>query len=95
MTAAPRDWLTGKPLTYDLTHSDEVFFIDQHGHERFVLEGVPHVAAGAPLPATLKKFLDDTGHKNLTHPDAEAWTLPQELQVLSWLVGQRIAGRSS
>jgi protein SCO1 len=92
---APRDWLTGKPLTYDLTHSDEVFFIDQRGHERFVLEGAPHVAPDAPIPAMLKKFLDSTGHKNLTQPDAQAWTLPQELQVLSGLVGQRIAGGSS
>lgn len=92
---APRDWLTGKPLTYDLTHSDEVFFIDQHGHERFVLEGAPHVAPGAPLPEKLKKFLDDTGDKDLTQPDAQAWTLPQELQVVSWLVGRRVPAGSS
>lgn len=92
---APRDWLTGKPLTYDLTHSDELFFIDQHGHERFVLEGAPHVAAGAPISATLRHFLDGTGRKDLTQPDAQAWTLPQALQVVSWLVGQRIAAGSS
>lgn len=42
---APRDWLTGKPLTYDLNHSDEVFFLDPHGHERFLLEGAPHLAS--------------------------------------------------
>jgi len=87
---APRDWLTGKPLTYDLTHSDEVFFLDGHGHERFLLEGAPHLGAGAPLPATLRNFLDATGRANLTHPDANDWTLPQELQVLSWLAGQAI-----
>ena len=92
---APRDWLTGESLTYDLTHSDEVFFIDEHGRERFVLDGAPHVAPGAPLPATLKKFLDDSGRKNLTQPDAQAWTLPQELQVLSWLIGRRIPAGSS
>jgi cytochrome oxidase Cu insertion factor (SCO1/SenC/PrrC family) len=91
---APRDWLTGRPLTYDLTHSDEVFFLDPHGHERFLLEGAPHLAAGAPLPATLRHFLDATGRANLIHPDAAAWTLPQELQVLSWLVGRRITAAS-
>ena len=92
---APRDWLTGKPLTYDLTHSDEVFFIDRRGHERFVLDGAPHVGLGAPIPARLKKFLDNDGRNNLTHPNAHAWTLSQELQVLSWQLGHRISADSN
>jgi protein SCO1/2 len=92
---APRDWLTGTPLTYDLTHSDEVFFIDRRGHERFVLDGPPHVSSGAPIPARLKKFLDGDGRQNLTHPNTHAWTLPQELQVLSWLLGHRIPAGSN
>jgi protein SCO1/2 len=89
---APKDWLTGKPLSYDLTHSDEVFFIDGHGRERFLLEGAPHVAPGAPIPAKLRHFLDAKGRANVTHPDPQAWTLPQELQVLSWLTGLRVSG---
>lgn len=92
---APRNWRTGRPLTYDLTHSDEVFFIGADGHERFLLEGAPHVAAGAPIPTTLKNFLDAQGHKNITNPDAQAWTLPQELQVVSWLADKRIPGSAS
>lgn len=88
---APKDWLTGKPLTYDLTHSDEVFFLDAHGRERFLLEGAPHVPAGTSIPRTLLQFMDATGRANLTRPNAQAWTLPQELQVLSWLTGHRIA----
>lgn len=39
--SAPKDWRTGAPLTYDVAHSDEVFFLDKRGHERFVLEGPP------------------------------------------------------
>ncbi|WAX59159.1 nitroreductase family deazaflavin-dependent oxidoreductase [Jatrophihabitans cynanchi] len=92
---APKDWLTGKPLTYDVTHSDELFFLDQQGHERFLLEGAPHVAPGAPLPPTLRRFMDATGRANLTHPDSQTWTLPQELQVLAWLTGHRIPGGKS
>jgi Uncharacterized protein SCO1/SenC/PrrC, involved in biogenesis of respiratory and photosynthetic systems len=88
---APKDWLTGKPLTYDLDHSDEVFFVDKSGHERFLLEGAPHVSSST-IPPTLLRFMDATGHANLTHPDAQAWTLPQELQVLFWLTGHRVAG---
>jgi protein SCO1 len=87
---APRDWLTGAPLTYDLTHSDDIFFFDSHGRERFLLQGSPHVAAGAPIPPTLARFMDADGRKNLTDPDPVAWTLPQELQVVSWLADHRI-----
>lgn len=87
---APKDWLTGQPLTYDITHSDEVFFLASGGSERFVLEGAPHVAAGAPIPATLRNFLDAKGRSNISHPDPAAWTEPQELQVLSWLTDHRI-----
>lgn len=89
-TPAPTDWLTGKPLSYDLTHSDEVFFLDGTGRERFLLDGAPHVAPGAPIPTALRRFMDAKGEKNLTHPDPIAWTLPQAVQVLSWLIGQDV-----
>lgn len=87
---APRDWLTHKPLAYDLTHSDEVYFVDSSGHERFLLEGMPHVAAGSPVPATLLRFMDAKGHKNILDPGRNAWTLPQEIEVVSWLTGDSI-----
>lgn len=88
---APRDWLTGKPLRYDLTHSDELFFFDRAGSERFVLEGPPHVAPGAPIPDTLRRFLDANGRDNLAHPDPTAWTEAGELSVLSWLLNRRLS----
>lgn len=92
---APRDWLTGRPLTYDLTHSDELFFLNPSGHERFVLDGAPHVARGAPVPAAIRRFMDATGAANLAHPAASAWTLSDELQVISWLIGHRVSDGSS
>jgi protein SCO1/2 len=88
---APRDWLTGKPLTYDITHSDELFFLDERSHERLLLEGAPHLAPGTKLPRTLDRFLDPTGHRNVTNPDPAAWTLPQELHALAWLTGHPIS----
>jgi protein SCO1/2 len=92
---APKDWLTGKPLTYDITHSDELFFLGPKQKERFLLDGAPHVAPGAPIPPAIRKFMDDQGRANVAHPDPQAWTLPQELQVVSWLADHRIAGSSS
>jgi protein SCO1/2 len=86
----PRDWLTGRPLHYDVTHSDAVIFVDRRGAERFVLQGSPHVAAGVPVPLALRRFLSEQGRRNLARPRAGAWTLPQELSVISWLVGRPI-----
>lgn len=88
---APTDWLTGQPLTYDITHSDELFFLGPRQNERFLLDGAPHIAPGAPIPQTIRNFMDDQGRANITRPDPQAWTLPQELQVISWLADHRIA----
>jgi cytochrome oxidase Cu insertion factor (SCO1/SenC/PrrC family) len=87
---AATDWLTGLPLTYDIDHSDEVFALDAAGHERFILEGAPSVDPGAPIPPSLTAFMSAKGRQNVAHPDPLAWTLPQELQVVSWLAGRAV-----
>ncbi|GAA2017329.1 hypothetical protein GCM10009740_00960 [Terrabacter terrae] len=84
--AAPKNWRTGQPLTYDISHSDEVFFIDAHSHERFLLEGPPAAPKGS-IPATIYRFMSDTGHKNATSPPTTAWTEAQAKRVLRSLVG--------
>ena len=81
----PKDWLTGKPLTYDIEHSDEVFFLDGHTRERFILDGAPHVAGRTKLPATLYRFLSPEGRRNLRRPSKLAWTSQQALHVIGWL----------
>lgn len=83
---APRSWRTREPLTYDVQHSDEVFFLDRRGHERFVLEGPPYVGAGT-LPPGLAGFLNDEGRANLAHHDASEWTVRQARDVMTWLRG--------
>jgi protein SCO1/2 len=85
------DWLTGRPLTYDVTHADLVFFIDENGHERFVIDGPAHVATGAAMPDALRRFLNDEGQRNLAQPDAQTWTVGQALQILGWLTGRSIS----
>ena len=37
------DWLTHKPETFDVQHTDALFFIDPAGQERIVDEGMPEV----------------------------------------------------
>lgn len=81
---APHNWRTGAKLTYDVQHSDEVFFFDAAGRERFVLEGVPYASAGS-VPSTLRSFMSAEGRKNLQHPAATAWTKAQAETVISSL----------
>lgn len=81
---APRNWRTGKKLTYDYSHSDEVFFLDGHGHERFVLEGPPYTARGL-VPKKIYRFMDASGHHSLDHPSSTYWTQSQASTVLSWV----------
>lgn len=81
------DWMTGKKLTYDVEHSDEVFFADAKQQERFLLEGPPHIVAGNPIPPKIKTFMNADGLKNLNHPEATDWTVNQALGVVSWLAG--------
>ena len=85
------DWLTHKPLTYDVDHSDNLIFLDAAGHERFVVDSGPNVGRHLP-PAKLVQFLDGQGVRDLYHPDkVETWTVGQGMQVLSWLTGRRLA----
>ena len=84
------DWMTGKPLTYDVNHSDGFFLIDRNGHERFATEATPSVP-GHTIPASLKAMLDSQGLQNLYAPNGQTWTVPQLLDALGWLLGQPVA----
>lgn len=86
----PRNWRTGAPLTYDVQHSDEVFFFDADLHERFILDGAPHVSGKGAIPKRLYQFMSKHGHRNVLHPDSEAWTVPQALQAIGWLTHHQI-----
>ncbi len=86
------DWWTGKPLTYDVDHSDGFFLIDKSGDERFVTQDIPFLHGH--LPAQLRKLLDSEGVKDLDAGDpGQDYTLPQALAALSWLVGRKNPAR--
>ena len=57
-TPPPKNWRTGQPLTYDIQHSDALFFIGTNGHVRFVVDGTES-ATPSTVPTTLKKFLSE------------------------------------
>ena len=83
------DWLTGKPLSYDIDHQDALVYLDARGRERFLVVGSPN-AAGAPIAPALRRFLSAQGHTDLSHPDASTWTAAEALSPIAWLTGRPI-----
>lgn len=85
------DWLTHKPLTYDIAHEDALIFLDGQGHERFGVNAEPD-ARGLDTPAKLVKYLSAQGKQALNHPNpVTSWTVSQGLEVFSWLTNHRLA----
>ena len=72
------DWLTGRPLTYDVDHEDALLYLDASGRVRFVVVGSPN-ASGAPVAPALLRFLSAQGRADLSHPDASTWTAAEAL----------------
>ncbi|HVX53738.1 SCO family protein [Nocardioides sp.] len=85
-----RNWRTGKLLTYDIQHSDELFFLDTRQRERYILDGMPTAPAGTPIPGKIKTFLSDEGRKNL-HKNG-VWTADQAVAGIAWLLGRPVSG---
>jgi protein SCO1/2 len=83
------DWWTGKPLTYDMDHSNGFILIDPSGDERFITQQLPYLHG--QLPANLRSLLDDLGVQHLKQgiPGA-SYSLPQAAAALSWLLGRHI-----
>jgi protein SCO1/2 len=83
------DWLTGRPLNYDVDHEDALLYLDASGRVRFVVVGSPN-ASGASVAPALRRFLSAQGRADLSHPDASTWTAAEALGPVVWLTGQQI-----
>ncbi len=83
------DWLTGKPLTYDVTHQDVVFVIDGRGHERWITQGTPSTGGRQP-PASLGTFLNGEGRDNLSAPPQPSWTARDIEAAVSYVTRHRV-----
>lgn len=83
------DWWTKQPLTYDVAHTDALIFIDADGVQRHVVVAAPDTD-GRTLPPDLDAQLNAQGRENLLHPDPDAWTVPQALDILSSLLGTKV-----
>jgi protein SCO1 len=82
------DWLTGRPLTYDVDHTDGFILLDRAGHERFLDANAPNL--DGRLSAKLKSLLNPGGIKELDHPYGVEWTLADLVNDVGWLLGRTI-----
>jgi protein SCO1/2 len=83
------DWWTGKPLTYDVNHSDDYFVIDPQGNERVVNDASPDFHGH--LSPKLYKFLSALGHQHLNHPPEPDWTPTNVLEALGVVLNRHLA----
>lgn len=81
------DWMTHKPESFDVDHTDALFFIDPAGQERIVNEGMPNV--GGHLPVVLRRLLDAQGRHNLAHPELP-WTATNALDDIYFLMNRNL-----
>lgn len=80
------DWLTGRPLTYDVDHSDNYFVIDPNGVERVAQDAAPDFRG--IINPKLYNFLSKQGREHLVHPAQPDWTPEDVLRALSMTRGR-------
>jgi protein SCO1/2 len=81
----PRDWLTHAPLTSDISHTDDLIFIDARQRFRFEMDGPGSTGRGT-IPSRIYRFMDHVGHQNVANPSSGSWSSGQVLRVLHWLL---------
>jgi cytochrome oxidase Cu insertion factor (SCO1/SenC/PrrC family)/thiol-disulfide isomerase/thioredoxin len=81
------DWMTHKPLTFDVSHTDGFFVIDPEGQERIANEGMPQISG--KLSPTLRGLLDSEGLQDLAHPQLP-WTGQELIDDIYYLMGRDV-----
>jgi cytochrome oxidase Cu insertion factor (SCO1/SenC/PrrC family) len=86
------DWLTHRPLRFDVQHTDALFLIDPRGRERVILGGSATGMKGH-LSSALLSLLSATGRTDLTH--MPGWTIGTVERDVRYLLGHRAAAPGS
>lgn len=89
MKGLPLDWQTGKPSTYDVSHTDMVVIVDAKGTWSWLDLGNPKSGKGK-IPTKLKKYLSEEGLNNLAKPQEPTWDSKAVLAALSSITGTMV-----
>jgi cytochrome oxidase Cu insertion factor (SCO1/SenC/PrrC family) len=87
------DWWTGKPLTYDVDHSDGYVLVAPDGVERFFTGAAPDFSG--TLNPKLHAFLNSEGRDHLAHPPQPGWTPSDALAAIGWMIGRSVPVQGS
>ena len=90
----PHDWLTGAPLTYDVSHQNIVYVLRPNGHVAWLVNASPDVR-GQSIPTTLEKFLSEQGNHNVADPDNPSWTPQDVLQAIQYVTGKKVPDKQT
>ena len=82
------NWQTNRPYTYDVDHSDGFVLLDSRLHERFIAGGMTSIGR---IPANLQRLLDSQGRADLQNPGGGAWTVPDALHAIGWVLGRGLS----
>lgn len=86
----PPDWQTGKPVSYDMMHTDLVVIVDEKSTWRWLDLGAPNVGTSM-IPSKLKSYLSSDGLKNLEKPDGSSWKVEAIYSALMDITGIELA----
>jgi len=78
------DWFTGQPMTYEIVHSDGLFFISKDQKLKFLRLGTPDVSRIIVNEGT-KDLLNPEVVDKLATPVAGGWSASDLVRILSWL----------
>ena len=86
------DWYTGKPLAYDVEHTDGYILINPAGHERFVDASAPNQGARQRKAAQSPQRRRPP---RTPEPQSARLTTADALASISWLLGTNIPAPGS
>ncbi|HEY1826023.1 MAG TPA: SCO family protein [Acidimicrobiales bacterium] len=78
------NWQTGRPYTYDIVHTDDVFILGPSGQGAAIAQS--NADTGGKIPAALASLLDGEGRSDLVHPGQGSWTPAEMVRALDALV---------
>ena len=88
------DWMTHRPETFDVLHSNGFFILDPVGQERIVDQGMPNVGSRRNLSPQLRSLLNEQGQRNLVHPQF-SWSAGDLLDDLYYLMNKNVPRSSA
>lgn len=84
-----KDWFTGEEITYEIVHSDGLFFISPDQKLKFLRLGLPDVSS-IQVGQETKDFLNDEVVANLAQPVPGGWQAQDVVRILSWMLNTAI-----